>query len=194
MVIWKHLFQRILQHQNRKRKYSWEAADRLPCPYIPPQTSALVTPSGIPDQLSFGLTQLGCFHILKSILFILLFLNCSAVLLRAIVKHSYVPLQAWTWSQKGFCLFGVAKYIQESISLYIHTQLWRKTNQAKKKLFKTEETHDTVQRQSTWLLHLYLDNVFCNQSILWKYQHSARFSVGAHVNISPVTAFKSNQD
>lgn len=133
MVIWKHLFQRILQHQNRKRKYSWEAADRLPCPYIPPQTSALITPSGIPDQLSFGLTQLGCFHILKSILFILLFLNCSAVLLRAIVKHSYVPLQAWTWSQKGFCLFVWSCKIYPRIYLIIHTHTVVKKNKPSKK-------------------------------------------------------------
>lgn len=133
MVIWKHLFQRILQHQNRKRKYSWEAADRLPCPYIPPQTSALVTPSGIPDQLSFGLTQLGCFHILQSILFILLFLNCSAVLLRAIVKHSYVPLQAWTWSQKGFCLFVWSCKIYPRIYLIIHTHTVVKKNKPSKK-------------------------------------------------------------
>lgn len=66
-------------------------------------------------------TQQGCFHILKSILFIPLFLNCFAVLLRAIVKHIYAPLQAWTWSQKGFCLFVLSFKIYSRIYLITHT-------------------------------------------------------------------------
>lgn len=99
----------------------------------------------------------GCFYILKSILFVPLFLNCFAVLLSAMVNNSYVPLLAWPWSHKGVCLFVFScKNVSKNVFPYTHTYYCKekqtkqtKTSQAGRKSWRnpTQKWGDTHNSQ-----------------------------------------------
>lgn len=91
-------------------------------------------------------------------------------------------------------LFVLSCKIYPRICLIIHTHTAVKKNKpSKQNLFKTEEIHDTVQRESTWLMHVYW-TMFLQPIHLMELSTLCQFLSRCPCKYFSVTAFKSNQD